>query len=350
MQKTRTPLNTAVTHHVLSENAHSANNAPVVSKAASSASGVRRQPSVATAHWQLSAPVRQVRTVQDLTGVFMTSHQWGRLTSATRRRYERRLRQLLTVFGARPAAALTVIDAEDFYRQAIAATAKSGGRLRPAAAKEAVEVARRLWGFAQSYGICRTNPFRAIRFERKIAAPAIWSVDQLAAFITAADAAKRSEIGTAAALAYGLFLGPHDVLAIRREDFDGTSLSVPCRWPGKVRLRVDSNPDLLARVRTLFGTSPGTSSAGALWSGPQGFRRAFARIRRQAGLPDNLTFRTLRPSGLLALYEAGVMPAWLTMQPQFRWTHTHIVSRLRLRPPPDHRSDRQASRSSRGPG
>lgn len=265
-------------------------------------------------------------TVDDLIAIFVAGACYQRITSSTRRRYKRALQLLADALGAKRIVNVTATDAESFHNR-IAATAQSSGNGGVARAREAVEIAGRVWSFGQSYGYCTTNPFRAIRFERRVSAPATWRSDQLARFIAAADASNRPEVGTAAALAYWLFLRTHDVLAIRRDHFDGTSLWVPDRRFGKMRMRLDSNPDLLIRVQALFGSSAGTSSGDTPWGQPQAFRRAFAHIRRRAGLPANLTLRGLRPSGLLALFEAGVMPAWLASQPQFRWTGQSIGSR-----------------------
>ena len=286
-------------------------------------------------------------SVDDLIASFAVNARPQALANSTQRRYKRALRLLSATLGPKPIAAVTVDDVDTLYTGARKAVQDAAAGHIEASAREAIEIARRVWNFGQSRCLCAINPFRAIRFERRAAAPATWSAEQLAKFIAAADAANRREVGTGAALAYWLFLRAHDVLAVRRDDFDGKSLWVPDRWSGKMRVRLDANPNLLARVRVLLGTSTGTSSGDTPWGAPQAFRRTFARIRRQDGLPANLTFRALRPSGLLAFFEAGVMPAWLASQPQFRWTGQAIASRRHMARTRDQQIDRAVLRVRR---
>lgn len=161
-----------------------------------------------TANWQ-------VMTVDDLIGSFVTSLRWRTLTSVTQRHYELALRRLSAAMGTKPVMAVTTLDAKAFHDHVAAAGPRSGSRPRWGVAREAVRVARRLWNFGRSYGVCRTNPFDTIRIEPRVAGPVIWTLDQVVAFIAAADAATRPEIGTAAALAFWLFLREGEVLAIR---------------------------------------------------------------------------------------------------------------------------------------
>lgn len=257
----------------------------------------------------LSSTAVPATTVGDLIAAFVGDTRHRALASSTLRRYKRALRLLLAALGTKPVAAVTVSDAAALYTGTEKNAQGSTGRSSEASRRETIETARILWNFGQSCGMCTTNPFRTIRVKpRLFRHPVLWTVDQLTTFIAAADAAKRPSIGTAAALAYWLFLRPRDVLAVRHDDFDGTSLLVSDGWFGKMRLRIDPNPDLLARVRGLLGTSPGTLSGEAPWGELQAFRRAFARIRQQAGLPIGLTFRALPLSRLLALHEAGAIP------------------------------------------
>lgn len=92
-------------------------------------------------------------------------------------------------------------------------------------------------------------------------------------------------------------------------DFDGTSLLLSSRC--KLWSRLKPSPELCESLQTLLDAPHSMRAARKEepWGDSRAFRRAFARIRRQAGLPGDLTFGALRSSGFLTFRQFGMMPA-----------------------------------------
>lgn len=249
-------------------------------------------------------------TVDDLIASFMNNARHRTLASSTRRRYRRALRLLSSALGTKPIAAVGIEYVVALYASASKIDQKPAAGPSRARVMEALEFARRLWNFGRSRGFCETNPFYMIRFPRPARCVRLWTVEQLSMLIAAADAANRPEIGAVAALCYWLSLPICDVLALRPEDLHGTSLIVPGKRNRRIAKRIELNRYLLDRFDVMFGASGGHAPDENPRITPDAFRRAFARIRRQAGLPDGLTARSLRLSRPLELRHTGAIAPW----------------------------------------
>lgn len=156
---------------------------------------------------------------------------------------------------------------------------------------------RLLLAFAEEEGWIEANPGKKLRIVSTEARTIVWTWPQIDAFCKAADAEKVPSMALAVMLAYDLGQRQGDILALSKAAKKGAGflirqsktdevVLVPLRWR-ETRKRLAAAPKSDA-VQVVI------SEATGLPYKADHFRHEFARIKKLAGLPDELQYRDLR--------------------------------------------------------
>ncbi|TVR81582.1 MAG: hypothetical protein EA405_08140, partial [Rhodospirillales bacterium] len=176
-------------------------------------------------------------------------------------------------------------------------------------ANSVIRVLRLLLRYAVDEGYILHNPAAKLRMVATPPRQMIWSDDQIATFIGAAEKAGRRSLALAVLL--GICLGQRqgDILRLTWSQFDGTAITVRQGKTGAlVRIPV------MRELATVLHATPRASSSivvaettGRPYLSDH-FQHEFRRIANAAGLPS-LQFLDLRRSAVVRLAEAGCTTA-----------------------------------------
>jgi integrase len=184
-----------------------------------------------------------------------------------------------------------------FYRSMSATPAKASAVLR---------VLRLMLAFAVDEGEIERNPAEKMRLKVSARREQVWALEQIEAFITAAERHGRASIGLAALLGAGLGQREGDVLRLGWTQYDGASVRLRQRKTGKL-IAVPAT----AELRQALDAAPRTAATMVVSETTgrpyteDNFVHLFREIATKAGLPDELQFRDLRRTAVVFLAEAG---------------------------------------------
>lgn len=177
-----------------------------------------------------------------------------------------------------------------------------------ARAHYAARVARRAWSWAIRAEHVRENPWARMELPNLPARSAIWTPSQVAALCTAARAAGRPSVALAALLSYELAQRQGDVLRLTWSDYRDGRIRLRQRKTGAtVWLPVAAYPTLRAALDA--APRDGLTIVSCETTGRPYQRHRFGHLFREiadvAGIPADLQFRDLRPTGATELADAG---------------------------------------------
>lgn len=245
----------------------------------------------------------QPGTLPWLIRLYRSDQRYTGLAAKTQRGYE----QCLAVIeawseraGHPPLATLQRKSVKAFYRSMSATPAKAGAVLR---------VLRLLLAFAVDEGEIERNPAEKMRLKTLPPRRQVWTADQIATFVAAANANGRSSIALAVLLAAGLGQHEGDILVMGWSQYDGATVHLRQRKTGTL-IAVP----VVAELRHALDTAPRTAativvseSSGKPYT-EYHFTHTFREIADAAGLPRDLQFRDLRRTTVVRLAEAGSIP------------------------------------------
>lgn len=153
-------------------------------------------------------------TVEDLCNRFLASRDYQELTPRGQETARLHLRKIKNEMGAEPLADVDVDDCLEWYE-----TLQDTGKL--SMAFYTIKAARRLWKWARKVKDLRDllppggNPWEVCELKEPTPGKALlWSMDMVMHFVNAADALKRSSIGTAVILNHWIGQRPADLRKI----------------------------------------------------------------------------------------------------------------------------------------
>jgi integrase len=264
-------------------------------------------------------------SVDALIAAYKVSRFWLVLTPKTQRVYAWCLEQISAWAGDAPASAITPALVEKFY-QRLQVSGEGERKETPAKAAAVIRVLRLLLeagrrlevrpGVPYVTGNAAARPGLTVRRQRQ---PRLWSAEDLAAMVAAADQLGWRSVGTAILLNSWIGQRLGDVLALPRWDVMGGALVFKQSKTGRtVSLPVHLVPALVERLAG-EAQRPGAVQSpthalvhehtGKPWR-PDTFGHVFAEVRAEAAKvrPScaDLWFMELRHTAVTRLHEAGV--------------------------------------------
>jgi integrase len=244
-------------------------------------------------------PTEEVATIAVLISKYLSSPSFIDLAPKTQKDYRNILERFREKAGQTVVALITRAECVDMY---------DGLRKRhgESMASSMMRVWRLLLGFAYDSGWRSDNPARGMRIKGTAARTAVWSPEQVSAFVEAANADGEPALGLAVELAYDIGQRQGDVLRLTWTEFDGqgftlrqskTGASVYAALTPAMAARLSAMERRAVQVIVCRGTQKPYQ--------PDFFRHEFARIRALAELPETLQFRDLRRTALTEMGAGG---------------------------------------------
>lgn len=268
-------------------------------------------------------------SVDALISAYQASRFWQNLAPKTQKGYAWCLAEISKWSGDAPVSAITPPLVQRFYDKLMSSGVRTPGkRETPAKAAAVIRVLRLLLeagrklevrpGHAYLTANAATRPGLEVRRQRE---PRLWSAEDVAAMVAAADRLGWRSVGTAILLNAWIGQRAGDVLALPRWDVAGGALKFQ---QGKTRRRVALPVHLVpALVERLTGEA---ARLGAVQSATHAlvhegtgkpwrhdtFNHVFAEVRAEAAKARpscaGLWFMELRHTAVTRLHEAGVDP------------------------------------------
>ena len=177
---------------------------------------------------------------------------------------------------------------------------------RPAMRHLAYRTLRLLLSFAVAEGHLERNPAKGLRIKGSRPRDVYWTVEQVQAFIRAAEASERSSLALAAHLGVNLGQREGDVLRLAWSHYENGTFTLRQRKTGQL-VSIPATAELRETLAAVSRRSP-TIVIAETTGQPyleDHFRHEFARIRDLAALPRSLRFMDLRRTAVVRLAEAG---------------------------------------------
>jgi len=174
-------------------------------------------------------------------------------------------------------------------------------------ANHSIKVLARVWGIAITKLLVRSNPFRNMGLRTLPSRTVLWEPEQVLHFIDHADSRGCWGIGTMALLCWDLCQRPGDMRQLTWGNYiDGAFDFVQEKT--KVRMTIPASPRLVERLRGHL-EAPDViicrASTKTVGMDRHAAYKLCARIRKSAGLPDELRMSDLRRTGATEMAEAG---------------------------------------------
>jgi integrase len=271
------------------------------------------------------APRAAPGSVDALIAAYKASRFWLGLAPKTQRVYAWCLDKISAWAGDAPASAITPALVEKFY-QRLQVSGEGERKETPAKAAAVIRVLRLLLeagrrlevrpGVPYVTGNAAARPGLTVKRQRE---PRLWSAEDIAAMVAAADALGWRSVGTAILLNSWIGQRLGDVLALPRWDVAAGALVFRQHKTGRtVSLPVHLVPALVERL-TAEAQRPGAVQSpthalvhdhtGKPWR-PDTFGHVFAEVRTHAAKArpncGDLWFMELRHTAVTRLHEAGV--------------------------------------------
>lgn len=177
-------------------------------------------------------------------------------------------------------------------------------------ALHAVKVMRLVFQAAVDDELIKVNPWKEHRIQGIPSREVVWDQGQLDRFVETADQLGHSSVGTMAMMCYYMCQRPGDMRKLTYEDLmkdvfiftqekTGSEVFIPIASPLKSRLETYYD---LSSGKGVILINEITGLPHTRWS----YAPLTRRIKKEAGLPDNLFIADLRRSGTTKLAEASV--------------------------------------------
>ena len=237
-------------------------------------------------------------SIAGVIAAYRADPRFAELAPATRAGYRRILSEIEQLEGRERVEQITRP-----YLFAVYRALQSRGRSQ---ANAIMRVWAILLGYAHDTGLIADNPARRLRLARVEPRAEVWTPQQVAAFVAAAQAAGRASLGLAVLLAYEIGQRQGDVLRLPWAAWDGVAFTLRQSKTGAA-VRVPVREDVRRQLEQLPRTSTQIIVAETTRAPfrPDHFRHEFARVRALAELPDTLQFRDLRRTAATELGDAG---------------------------------------------
>lgn len=243
---------------------------------------------------------------------YLASHRFTRLVAKSQYDYRRFLGMVEAWAGDKPARAITRKHVQDFYAAMRPRT--------PSQANAVIRVLRILFKFAWDNGYVDSNPAEKPGLSKTPPRVRVWTREELAALVAAADVLELPSIGDGALLAAYTGQRQGDLLSLTwlryqdgkirlRQSKRGAQIEIPATpW---LRERLDAARDRLDAWENAAPTILVREDSGQPYTGDRGdrFRKLFAQVREAAAreVPSigSAWFMDLRDTAVTWLAEAG---------------------------------------------
>lgn len=249
-----------------------------------------------------------IGSVMSLVGSYKRTNAWSSLSDNSKRTYNQllkasfdvRLGQSNRTFGEMNAKNVSPMIAEALYSYLKESVSEHR-------ANHTIKVLRRVWQVCKRKSLVRHNPFREMGLRSLPERIVLWEPQQVETFISYADEQGYWSIGTLALLCYDLCQRPGDMRQLLWQSYkDGHFDFVQEKT--KVRVTIPASPRLIERLEGRQGTPSDpicmSEHLGHAYDRYAAYKLA-ARLRKGAGLPDELQLRDLRRTGATEMAEAG---------------------------------------------
>jgi integrase len=242
----------------------------------------------------------QPGTIPWLIRLYREDPRYTDLAPSSQRSYDNRL-AIIEAWSARaghpPMRTIERRHCKAFYRSMSA---------KPGMANAVMRMLRVLLAFAIDEGELGSNPAEKMRLRGRPPRDQVWTPEQIATFVVAAEQQGRPSLGLAVMLGAALGQREGDILRLGWTQYDGATVQLRQRKTGKL-LAVP----VIADLRKALDGAPRTAAtmvANEMAGRPYGqdaFRHLFREVATLAGLPSELQFRDLRRTAAVRLAEAG---------------------------------------------
>ena len=243
-------------------------------------------------------------TVRWLADEWRTSSDYRDFTAASQKQVDYVLKIVLPVFGQSMIAAVKPEHAKKFYT-----ALRQTGSIHRAA--KVLKWSRHLFKLAVDLDKITKNPFSTVRVKQPRSRHQKWKPGQVADVVAEARRQGRSCIAAAVLIAYDTAMRPGDILALRRDNYDGTSLFIRQAKTGN-SLHAHLGPEAVAAIESELGRWPAGLPSAPIIRGPHGrryrsadFTSRFRNICNDARIPAALQFRDIRRTVASELADAG---------------------------------------------
>jgi len=249
-----------------------------------------------------------IGSVMSLVASYKRTNAWSSLSDNTKRTYNQLLRGSFDVrlgqsnknFGEMNAKNVAPMTAEHLYSHLKVNVSEHR-------ANHTIKVLRRVWQVCKRKQLVRQNPFREMGLRSLPERIVLWEPEQVSDFIQYADEQGCWSAGTLALLCYDLCQRPGDMRQLLWQNYkDGHFDFVQEKT--KVRVTIPASPRLVERLEQRTGDLSDTVCASERTGRPYDRYAAYklvARLRKGAGLPQELQLRDLRRTGATEMAEAG---------------------------------------------
>lgn len=250
-------------------------------------------------------------TVDGVFAFYKTTNEYAKLKENSRKYYRlmfntasaTRLGQSNVLFGEMLARSVNTTHADKLFQTAKEAVSEHR-------AVGVIKVLRKVWNVAKRHGKVQVNPFEKMGLAGLEPRIVLWEPDQVDTFIAKADEMGLWSIGTIALLAYHLCQRPGDMRQLRWSHYDGHAFTFMQEKTG-VKVEIPASPAVIERLKDRrVGVNNPDEFIALCETTLQGYDRflytKYARkVRKAAGLPDDLQIRDLRRTGATEMAEAG---------------------------------------------
>ena len=246
-------------------------------------------------------------TVAGLVAFYKSTYEWKKLTINSQRLYDFMIR---TAFDLRIGSANVTFDR--MLSKNVTPThadklqAQIASDHSPHRSVHTVKVLRKIWFVGKRHGKVTFNPFERMGLKGLNDRIVLWTPEQVETLIETADRVGASSIGTLALLCYDLCQRPSDMRKLTWSDLrDGVFRF--SQEKTAIEVEIPASERLLDRLATL----PHREGELVVCEATERaydrrlYNKWFARVRKQAGLPDHLQLRDLRRTGATEMAEAG---------------------------------------------
>jgi integrase len=259
-----------------------------------------------------SAPqIRRMGSVAYLIASYLASPRFAKLAPKTKREYRYTLNTIERWAGEAPVEQITAKSVQNFYTKLFAVT--------PAKANATLRVIHLLFEFARLEGMIERNPAERPKMIGTKPRLRIWSPEEIAALIEAADRMGVPSIADAAMIALDTGQRQGDILRLSWLSYQNGQIILKQRKTG-AQIRVPATPRLLAQLKAaherhaalgLSGPIVLSEDTGRAYKEDH-FRHLFARVRDEAAKKtptlvgeDTAWFMDFRDTAVTRLAEAG---------------------------------------------
>lgn len=251
-----------------------------------------------------------IGSVMSLVASYKNTNAWSSLSGNTKRTYNQLLLKSLDVrvghsnltFGETDARNVSPMLAEQLYSHLKHSVSEHR-------ANHTIKVLRRVWQVCKRKSLVRQNPFREMGLRSLPERIVLWEPAQVKSFIEYADAQGYWSIGTLALLCYDLCQRPGDMRQLTWQNYNDGHFDF-VQEKTKVRVTIPASPRLVERLALSERLAEPQDAICKSERHGQPYNRyaaykLAARLRKGAGLPDELQLRDLRRTGATEMAEAG---------------------------------------------